>query len=838
MKNLISAVIFTLVALIMPISAAAAITGEWRSHPSFDNYVQNVIDTPERTYFMGYNQKIIADVPEFASPDCSLFYLDKESNEIVAAAVRHDLVSTSVRSIDYNPYRNYLLIIYDNNDMDLLFDSGEVYNIAALKNATIPGSKGVRSVSFDMFEPIAWIATDFGYLAIDDKKMEVKESRNYATGLDGIASVNDRLYIIRNGELYSAPKADTRSSLSDYTLLETDPGVKKIFPLSERTFLLITSVKSGEFPSKVYQTAPNSKNLTVLNDRMEYWIYDYQPAKEGVNLLQRTTIVNYAMGDNGKLNRVYKNRPADDTSVRTSSSWNLKEYYTVKPRQGIRAMRINDDKDNPHTLLSDYSMPNAPSLYYSRGMAVHPRYGLLVGNYGMDCNFRDTRCDEPILLSALKDGEWTRFGLPYTNPDQTNTGFTPKGVLVDSTDDKYVWMGSTFSGMTRLNLEDPNDIIHYSFPGDASKDLPGYVETHGIQPAWQRICPFSEPKLDRDGNLWSFFYNSDDEANIEFRYLTPTDRKATTNAANARPFRKLKSPRKTLTIGNLAQMLPLRSSVNRTILMYLDDEDLYLVNHQGTLDNTSDDDVINYRSVTDQDGGKVSLYGPACVYEDEESGTVWIGNSTGIYYCQPRNLLQGQGVLSRVKISRNDGTSFADYLLSGVAVNSITADASSRKWFGTQGAGIVVTSADGRTVLAEFTAENSDLLSDNIYQLQYVPQTNSVVISTDKGICEFFIGGGANSRGEENQVRAYPNPVAPDYYGWVTIDGLPDNSMVKIVDASGALVKELGKAEAGSIQWDVNNLHFKRVQTGVYYVLSSPASGTGESNVAKILVMN
>lgn len=61
---------------------------------------------------------------------------------------------------------------------------------------------------------------------------------------------------------------------------------------------------------------------------------------------------------------------------------------------------------------------------------------------------------------------------------------------------------------------------------------------------------------------------------------------------------------------------------------------------------------------------------------------------------------------------------------------------------------------------------------------------------------------------------------------------------MKIVDAKGNIVRELGVAEAGSAQWDVNNYYGERVRTGVYYILSSPASGSGESNVAKILVMN
>ena len=192
-----------------------------------------------------------------------------------------------------------------------------------------------------------------------------------------------------------------------------------------------------------------------------------------------------------------------------------------------------------------------------------------------------------------------------------------------------------------------------------------------------------------------------------------------------------------------------------------------------------------------------------------------------------------------MKISRNDGTSLADYLLNGVEVSGITRDGENRMWIGTLGSGVVVTSSDGKTVYQEFNSGNSELPADNIYSIAYNPTSESMVISTDKGICEFFIGSSSQSGNADNGVRAYPNPVAPDYYGWITIDGLPDNSLVKIVDAKGNLVRVLGRAQGGSIQWDANNLHYRRVQTGVYYILASPGSESGgESRVGKILLMN
>ena len=271
----------------------------------------------------------------------------------------------------------------------------------------------------------------------------------------------------------------------------------------------------------------------------------------------------------------------------------------------------------------------------------------------------------------------------------------------------------------------------------------------------------------------------------------------------------------------------------------MDADQIVVYNTAGTLDNMSDDKKVQLKAkIFDQDGGEVNLFGVNCAYEDPSTGFVWFGTESGVYYLQPQNILKGQTNVSRIKVSRNDGTSLADYLLNGVGVRAIVVDPQGRKWFGSGGAGIVVTSSDGRTVLGEFTETNSDLPSNYIYNLCYNPASRSMMVSTEKGLAEFFIGSSGEAENNSDEVRAFPNPVAPDYHGWVTIDGLPDNSLVKIVDASGNLVRELGQAESGSIQWDIMSYNNRRVNTGVYYVLSSPVSGSGDSNVAKILVMN
>ena len=54
---------------------------------------------------------------------------------------------------------------------------------------------------------------------------------------------------------------------------------------------------------------------------------------------------------------------------------------------------------------------------------------------------------------------------------------------------------------------------------------------------------------------------------------------------------------------------------------------------------------------------------------------------------------------------------------------------------------------------------------------------------------------------------------------------MPGNALVKITDLSGALVYEV-KANGNTASWNLRDYNGKRVQPGVYLILSSSDDGT------------
>jgi hypothetical protein len=141
----------------------------------------------------------------------------------------------------------------------------------------------------------------------------------------------------------------------------------------------------------------------------------------------------------------------------------------------------------------------------------------------------------------------------------------------------------------------------------------------------------------------------------------------------------------------------------------------------------------------------------------------------------------------------------------------------------------------GTEILEHYTASNS-ILPNQVYSVACDPNSNKVYFGSASGLMEYS-STTAPGQSSYDDVYAYPNPVRPDYTGWITISGLMDNSLVKIADAAGNVFHQ-GVSNGGMYTWDGCNAKGERVKTGVYYVFASQnASGSASSCVTKIMVV-
>ena len=253
--------------------------------------------------------------------------------------------------------------------------------------------------------------------------------------------------------------------------------------------------------------------------------------------------------------------------------------------------------------------------------------------------------------------------------------------------------------------------------------------------------------------------------------------------------------------------------------------------------NRTTDELITYGyTFSYQNGNSVR---PNYIYytiEDKE-GNVWIATNSGPLYITAENIRSGSQEFTKYVVPRNDGTNLGDYLLDNIGIRSMAVDGGNRKWFGTNGNGVFLVSADNNTQLQHFTTDNSPLPSDIINDILVDGRTGIVYFATDKGLCSYLSDATEPSAEmTKDNVYAYPNPVRPDYTGPITIVGLTYNAEVKITTANGTLVAE-GRSTGGTFQWDGCDTEGRHVASGVYMVHTSTASGD-KGTVCKIAIVN
>lgn len=292
-------------------------------------------------------------------------------------------------------------------------------------------------------------------------------------------------------------------------------------------------------------------------------------------------------------------------------------------------------------------------------------------------------------------------------------------------------------------------------------------------------------------------------------------------------------------------------SIDRYVTPFIDSRGLlwFINNHHNPLAcgfyNPSSDTWSVLTTFINEDGTNLrNTYTHGKVVAEDKDGNVWIGTSGFLVYLTPSDISammssggDNSGIrVTQHKVSRNDGSGYADYLLNGLNINDIKFDSANRKWVATEGNGVYLISSDNNTEVEHFTTSNSDIISDVIKSIAIDETNGRVIFGAMNGLCVYQSDvtstyGSLN----KNDVYAYPNPVTPDYTGPVTITGLTENCQIKITNTSGYVVHS-GTSVGGSYKWNGCDQKGERVASGVYMVLV--ATDNGEKGcVAKIAMI-
>lgn len=260
-----------------------------------------------------------------------------------------------------------------------------------------------------------------------------------------------------------------------------------------------------------------------------------------------------------------------------------------------------------------------------------------------------------------------------------------------------------------------------------------------------------------------------------------------------------------------------------------------LVQQLGNLDSSTDDAAILLtQSLNNLPNNKIQA-----LLKDLR-GEVWIGTAEGLArYMFPDRVVRGATAdrqAERLRI-RNTLTGSVSFFLNRTSITALAVNAANEKWIGTRGDGVYQVREEGGliTILKHFTTANSPLPSDNIESIAVDRQSGQVYIATDIGLLSYMdvVTAGAS---EMKSLKVYPNPfVYAKNNPSITVEGLSDETQIKILTVDGRLVRTL-EVKGGRTIWNARDHYGNQLSSGIYTLIALSENGE-QKGIGKVAII-
>lgn len=755
------------------------------------------------TYHLAYHeaqQAVCAGSVTYARFNGNLLVYDDADGSVREYTRRNGLSDKGISAMGYSETQHCLVLLYTSKNIDLLFDDGTVVNIPQVKNFS---EYDVNINRLNVANDWATLSTTEGVIVVDLKRREVKAYYRFLQSVrDAVVMGSQRVIAALDHTVVSGLMTDNLYSLSEWKQT-ANLLVSQFLAFADGCYLLAPYVKGqadgcgGLYYARtdvsegwdMQQVSPTYLDQGNTTGRMAQFVGSWG--------------IHFASADHPtQLSTVGMGRYITDATRSTDGQvWVL---------ENAKFSRYAYDPSAATLTLSDTTaMAGFGPL---RDLAYRMRYE---GDRLLIAGGLHTNVCQPTAM-AYEDGKWTFFQTEgsnvVTNKDVWLTDYTT--IVQDPADPTHHFIGF-FGGIAEY--KDFQFVKHY---GTANSGLE-HEQHSGLDRPKYAIVDYLE--YDADGNLWVL--NSQTKKGVKVLKTDGTWASIPVDGLNEYSLQLGK-----MLFDNYGRVW-IASSIQSSV-----SSGLACLDYDGTIDDTDDDQSQLRFSATNEDGTTCNLQdvNDMCFDHNDQ---LWIAGGHGVFVVQqPEKWFASDFSIYQPKVPRNDGTNYADYLLSDIAVSAIAVDGGNRKWLGTIGSGIYLVNSDGSEVISHFTTDNSPLLSDNIYSLVIHPTTGELMIGTDAGLCSYRTGvTQPEQQLEKNNVKVYPNPVRPEYHGRITISGLTDGAEVKILSTGGQLVAR-GNSTGGSFLWDGCHAGGHRVAPGVYHVMVATADGK-TSVAARIVVI-
>ena len=768
-------IITVVIALAALMAQAQSDFGKWIMHPTFaGSKITNCIDTGDDVYYLASG---------------NLFRYDKETQENEHLNKANYLNDSGVKNIYYNAEKNYIMVAYLNSNIDVIdVSSRSVSNMSDIKEYSYMGSKEINDITFAAGNR-AVVATDFGFVIFDDSKLEVTTSFVAGYEMSSAVIMGDYIILNHDSNLLYAPVSKHLQFLTD--LSQTKVYLNgAIVPISSDRFFML-----DQYQLSLVKISVNGDKLSFGATRI------VQEKPLAVNKLREGGYVASFVGTSFH----YTLSATGDAAEQHDGAG---IYSSL---EGGDAMWVLDEQGLKHTkggVVTDNVKPNAISIAgVPFWMAYDSQAGKLLLSGTADNAVLESLKNQVTELNTYDGVMWTDV-TPASLPQPDESGSWP---VISPNEDNTYFFSTRKLGVVKVS----NDKITAQYTED------------NCNGNFRRLVAL---RFDSQGNLWAVQPRDQETPVVAIRpaaqakaSLAPADLVRNTST-HLRNLYHEGSKRVQFAIGAGDVKVASNGDYQRPVVVWENNADLSLKRSI----------TFASGSLPDQDGKRLDWYDIRSITADND-GMVWMGTTSGMIAFDPRQAFDADFHVTHIKVPRNDGTNLADYLLDGQTINCIAVDGANRKWIGTDGSGLFLVSADGQQVLKNFNASNSVMGSNQIYFVCCDPTSNSVFVTTPLGVAEYK-SDATPGEGSFSSIMAYPNPVRPDYGGPINITGLMDNSLVKICDPAGNVIRTL-KSTGGMVTWDGCNYNGDLVPTGVYTILASQAQGSSGGGSTKVLIV-
>ena len=736
-------------------------------------------------YFSYYN---ITDLDEsgnkvYAAAENAYFIYDIPTQTLQTVTSIEGLSGNKISKIYHSENYGLTCIGYEDGLIQIVMDNNQnIFSVVDIRDKISISPNNKRINNFFEFEGKLYISTDFGIAEYSLQNLEFEDS--FFIGTNG-SQIQINQITILEGKIYAATSLEgiksadiTNPNLIDFEAWQTEytGNWKGVLNFSNTIFGLrnnntISTLQNGT--ASIFNAV--GSNVTGFNVSGEQLVI---------------TAANQVSAYNSELNlEAFIDQLQDaEFSINTSVSSNG-QYFL-----GHSSLGLLNFQDSSTTVFSELS-PDGPLL--NRIFSLETTSSDLWVTFGEYDQFLNPFPLNSRGLSHLIEGEWVNIDV-----ENLNNARELSNVTIDPSNPNRVFVSSFFDGL--LEIENNELIQQYDSSNSIIEGVPGNINDNRI----------GASVFDSQGNL--YFTNSIAEnqlkrlnANGEFvnidmsdGYLNPTETSSSKividNSNN-------------IFIGTLGDGVVAYSPNTNTSA-------LISSNIQG----------VEFPDTFNANPNITAL-------EIDQNSRLWIGTQAGLrVMSNPTAIFNENQNVSVSPIIIEDVDGLPQELLFEQFITDITTDGANNKWISTADSGVFQVSANGQDILNIFNVENSPLPTNSVRTVEINQATGEVFFGTSSGLLSYSSRVTSGNETLEN-LRAYPNPVRPNYTGLVTIDGLTNGANVKITDVSGNLVFE-EFVDGGSLQWDTRAFGKHKVASGVYFIVVTGEDQI-ETKVGKIMII-